>query len=726
MNIKKSVLPSALFSVFILSFFLNTGTPEPVFVFKPEVRNNCNTNINHNRLNSENKNVLVEQYLVKTECGGTLEAWLDNSHGILQKAFLGNLAFFADGYDITPEILSSAIDIPLQSGREIKVDFVKKDASMWLWRPAILKFALITVLFLVFYGLGILVADRHEALLRFFCADWITEISCFYRNINPLYRQVFWTVFIVLNIVFVYGTVHFLWGNHDWNTIKYGITQGGFVAGRITENLPALLSGGRVLPVFLNLFHFAGFALSTVLLCVYWRIPEEKSSYLILSLLLVSQPFALNWIFFIVLVHFWLPAMVITALLISRRQAALISDTEEIKIGEKMPDGTKITDINAAEGTWKKSKQKHLLLGITATLIFCGVFFAYPATVNTVAVVLSGALFFDYFFERRTLRGLYDIYKYSFMNIIAGGILFSVSHYFLENVILHSDSRFYATASIGLKDLLPGLLPAIKASFTQLVLSMPFTELSYRMVWLVLAVLCLIVLSVTVFRNKNRIYSVVSLLLFLLPLVATQLSGFMAADKGVVFFSRLAFFGLAFYYVFIAAFIIRHKGNIYRNIALLFAAVLVPMGFLRDAEAQKVWKLGFDRETGMIERILDRIESLPEFDPSAEYTYVAFGKQFDFRSNYYGGSYDIKDAPLLNYPYTPEWVPHIPLQFYARQNYIKQGYSVYKGCYTPLPVKEKLEQDLHDFEKNAKPWPDKSSVIIKGNYIAVMFDKNTL
>lgn len=42
-----------------------------------------------------------------------------------------------------------------------------------------------------------------------------------YFKTSRLSRQVFWSVFAALNLVFAFHTAQFLWGNHDWMKV-YG------------------------------------------------------------------------------------------------------------------------------------------------------------------------------------------------------------------------------------------------------------------------------------------------------------------------------------------------------------------------------------------------------------------------------------------------------------------------------------------------------------------------
>ena len=43
----------------------------------------------------------------------------------------------------------------------------------------------------------------------------IEKLKSQYKNIDSVYKKAFWVVFLALNIVFIFHTINFMWGNHD-------------------------------------------------------------------------------------------------------------------------------------------------------------------------------------------------------------------------------------------------------------------------------------------------------------------------------------------------------------------------------------------------------------------------------------------------------------------------------------------------------------------------------
>ena len=116
-----------------------------------------------------------------------------------------------------------------------------------------------------------------KCLKKIIKTDLSQKTVSFYKGIPALYKTTFWTVFIVLNIVFAYHSAHFIWGNHEWVYMRRGITWRQFwYEARFTETLPYALFGFELLPILLNLFAFAGISCTVVALATYWKLPKTK------------------------------------------------------------------------------------------------------------------------------------------------------------------------------------------------------------------------------------------------------------------------------------------------------------------------------------------------------------------------------------------------------------------------------------------------------------------
>ena len=115
-----------------------------------------------------------------------------------------------------------------------------------------------------------------------------------YKNINPLYRHTFWIVFIACNVVFGFHTIHFLWGNHDWNMV-FGNNDAflNLYEGRYTQGIIRFIQWEQLLPIFNNILAFASLALASVWLCMYLNIQRKLWLWASIGLLLTLQPFTL-------------------------------------------------------------------------------------------------------------------------------------------------------------------------------------------------------------------------------------------------------------------------------------------------------------------------------------------------------------------------------------------------------------------------------------------------
>jgi len=693
---KKIILLFSLAAVFCVSFFIDSVSPEISLGFSSSQQNFSVPEIQSAQEMSEKGHSLF--YSVKANSDGNLIIGLKHYGNFFQRALLEKFYLAVSGKDRTAELLQKDISVPVSKGEINQISVVKESPAAWRWYGIIYKFLCLLLCFAGIYGLLLLAFHYRNAISSAADKDWPHETAVFFKSIDPLYAKTFVICFAAMNIVFLYHAVHFIWGNHDWNFIKYGLGWFGAVwGGRLTENFFAkLLFGGDVLPVFYNLFNFAAFSLGAVLLCILWKIPKTLFAYISVSLLLLLTPYTLSWLFMVNMIHFALPAIAMGGIYF-----ALMAG---------------------------KDGQKHIkLLNFMSVFMFLYAFFAYPPVLSTISVIFCGMLFMEFFFEHKKLAEIMQKFRFIIADILISGVFFKISLKILPYLSGNVDPNAYMTQNAGFSAFFRGFIPVLKSVFLQLVITQPFLDSSYKMTWLALAVFSVIsVIVCAEIRRTGRKYILCSLLLFLLAMCASQASVFISLDKGIMFSSRIAMFGLLFFYIFAYSVLLKQSKTLFRNIAFAFFILLTIGSISRDANAQKIWKLGFDAEKQNIMNISHSIESHPEFDPDKKYIFAAFGKQHSYRDDYYFMPYDLPDERLLNYPFTPEWVPHVPFQFYAKKNYIENGYSICRGCLTPPEIQNKINEDLADFKATAKPWPAPGSVLVRGNYIAVMFGRDTL
>ena len=107
-------------------------------------------------------------------------------------------------------------------------------------------------------------------------------------KIEECLKKSFFWMFGIINIVFLWHTITFFFGNHDWGHIKNGIPIGwSLFDGRWGAGLIQQAVGGDILPVLNNLFCFAGFCFAMIALAKYWQIPKTVFTYTVFGLFIM-------------------------------------------------------------------------------------------------------------------------------------------------------------------------------------------------------------------------------------------------------------------------------------------------------------------------------------------------------------------------------------------------------------------------------------------------------
>ena len=231
-------------------------------------------------------------------------------------------------------------------------------------------------------------APTSPTLSAFDLALWLKQRA---RKADPLFWLAFAVAFVALNLIFLFHGAHFLFGDHDWKYLKPGLSLGaGLFEGRFAQFLPInILSGGDILPIVNNILGFAGFSLGVALLARYWRLPRQKSAWLLFALFTAVTPYILSFMYFaflIIPVLGW-SAFVLGSLLISEKEMRF----------------SPIRSLSAIA---------------LATLALGG----YPPVVNLMAVALAVRLLFAALFEGESARGLWRRYRWTAINLLLAAI----------------------------------------------------------------------------------------------------------------------------------------------------------------------------------------------------------------------------------------------------------------------------------------------------------------
>ena len=225
-------------------------------------------------------------------------------------------------------------------------------------------------------------------LSAFDLALWLKQRA---QKADPLFWLAFAVAFAALNLIFLFHGAHFLFGDHDWKYLKPGLSLGaGLFEGRFAQFLPInILSGGDILPIVNNILGFAGFSLGVALLARYWRLPRQKSAWLLFALFTAVTPYILSFMYFAFLI---IPVLGWSAFVLG---SLLISEKE-----------TRFSPIRSLSAI------------ALATLALGG----YPPVVNLMAVALAVRLLFAALFEGESARGLWRRYRWTAINLLLAAI----------------------------------------------------------------------------------------------------------------------------------------------------------------------------------------------------------------------------------------------------------------------------------------------------------------
>ena len=175
---------------------------------------------------------------------------------------------------------------------------------------------------------------------------------------------------------------------------------------------------------------------------------------------------------------------------------------------------------------------------------------------------------------------------------------------------------------------------------------------------------------------------------------------------------RLDFSSLPYLYAFFITPILFLPKQKSKKILVSILIIITFMSIVRVMYAQKVWKFGFDAEMKAHERIVSRLEQMPEFDSNRKYRLLQIGT-LSLRKNYYTKGVNEKvSLDLLETSFTPQYMSQIVYNFYYPKDIF----------YTSVGVKQLSPRGVEYVKYQAKPWPSQESIFIDGDIIIIVLD----
>lgn len=145
------------------------------------------------------------------------------------------------------------------------------------------------------------------------------QIAGMAKNLDRRYIRAFWIAFALVNLAFLFYTVNFMFGDHDWNYVRGASAwnEGAFEGRPLHFVLQAVLFDGQVLPFLNSLFSFAALVLGYILLARYWQVPLTTFNYALFAVFAAVLPYTLVWLYYAkdMLINLSLPLVCVASLL---------------------------------------------------------------------------------------------------------------------------------------------------------------------------------------------------------------------------------------------------------------------------------------------------------------------------------------------------------------------------------------------------------------------------
>ncbi|MBR6412704.1 MAG: hypothetical protein IKS41_06060 [Alphaproteobacteria bacterium] len=512
-----------------------------------------------------------------------------------------------------------------------------------------------------------------QRILNFNLESFIVNL---WKKIPTIEKKAFLWIFILSNLVFLFHSVTFFWGDHDWReVVKRG--EASFRIGRFFAGFPLLPFNKDILPIFNNLYSFCGFSLAVIYLAKYWKASRTVFSYTIFGLFIILMPYTLSWMWYIYMTpNFWLLFFIFYGLYQVQRD----------KI------------------------RNHLLL---IALIFISLS-CFQSIISTILIVFLGKCLLNVVIEDISFKTLIkENYKVGF-DILVASVGYLGTFLYLK-YIGKVESIDYHSQFITLSDLKSQVIKAFIAIRDEFWLASP-----YMSVWLK-RILFITIMGAFFFcvRYKNMKKTSVSLSIIIGILLCSQITPFLSGEINFFRYMRINFYAFPYIYALSCVILLSQK-QIFKSITLgvmIFATFYSALG---DIRCQKVWYFSRGAEIRTYQEVIARIHVLPNFNSDKKYKVVLMGKivlprYFDRYNENAKNKVGEFNASFTSVTFLSF------LNFMNGKKYIAR--YILSAKFTDKDI---LSLDTNYISNQAKPWPHKDSVAIIGDTIYIIMDKEEL
>lgn len=506
--------------------------------------------------------------------------------------------------------------------------------------------------------------------LEKFVTDW-------WKNLDSCAKKSFIWMFSIINIVFLWHTVTFFFGNHDWGHVRHGINLGwSMFDGRWGAGILQQVVAGEIFPVLNNLFCFSGFCFAMIALAKYWKLPKSTMVYTVFGLFIMLLPYTYPWLQFVRSeTHFWNILIIIWGLMLA-----------------------------------DKGK---LYFQLIAFVLFVFSMGCYGTTIEAMVSIFLGKCLLDVVFDYDNFKDFCQKHYKPILNISVSFVFYVI----IYKALSYRYPPAYTSDIVNIRTFWENIL-----NLPHYIVALFICKATYMPpLFKILLGLSFPISLFCVAKKKLN-----ELLLILLIFVALILSSQIIQILSVTDFSnqlRVDFFSMPYIYATGWAVLLRQKENIWKSIALFFMAIAICYSTLQAFRDQKFKYFDFQVDMKMFDDIRARIKASPNFSPDKMYRLLIIEcvrDQVSYFDNFNGDT----EWSWNNWvSFVPAWNARDFFNFYEIKPFISVSYHTWKEL---LSYGRPTSDEIYYITNTAKAWPDANSISIVGDIIYIVISQKEL
>ena len=506
--------------------------------------------------------------------------------------------------------------------------------------------------------------------LEKFVIDW-------WKNLDSCAKKSFIWMFSIINIVFLWHTVTFFFGNHDWGHVRHGVHIGwSMFDGRWGAGILQQVVAGEIFPVLNNLFCFSGFCFAMIALAKYWKLPKSTMVYTVFGLFIMLLPYTYPWLQFVRSeTHFWNILIIIWGLMLA-----------------------------------DKGK---LYFQFIAFVLFVFSMGCYVATIEAITGIFLGKCLLEVIFYYNNFKDFCQKHYKPILNIFISFIAYVIIYKALE----YRYTQSYSTDIVNIHTFWGNIL-----NLPHYIVTLFFYKNTYMPS--LFKILLGLAFPISLFCIAKKKFS--ELLLILLIFIALILSSQIIHLLSVMDFStlqRIDFFSAPYIYAAGWAILLRQKENIWKSIALFFMTIAICYSTLQAFRDQKFKYFDFQVDMKMFDDIRARIKASPNFSPDKMYRLLIIERTLEQVSYFDNFNGDTKCSWNNWVSFVPSWNARNFFNFYEIKPFITLSYNDWKEL---LSTSNLVSDEIDYLMNKAKPWPDANSIYIGDDIIYIVTSQKEL